>query len=81
MRWAQVLGIAVLLLLMALFDWPKMSRNMKREKIAYASLAGMGAVLAVLLVYDPELPGPTQWLQVLYQPLVQIMEKLIVKGG
>ena len=79
MKWTNVLGIAVLVAAMVLYDWPKMEPHMKREKIAYVALVGAGAALAVLLVYNPELPGPTQLIEVLYRPVEGIVKKVLVE--
>lgn len=79
MKWAEVLGFAAVLVFMVLYDWPKMTQQMKREKMVYGILTGLGAILSVLLVFYPEMPGPTQWFDVMYKPLVNLMEKLTVQ--
>lgn len=79
MIWGGLLGVAVVLALMVLHDWRAMPSYTKREKTAYGVLTGLGAILAILLVIDPQMPGPTQWLDVIYKPLVNLMEKLTVQ--
>lgn len=76
MEWAAVLGIAAVLVSMTLYEWPKMKTQMKREKAAFAALAVMGGTLALLLVFYPKMPGPTQWFDAIYKPLVNVLEKL-----
>ncbi len=75
MEWAAVLGIAAVLVLMALYEWSKMKTQKKREKTAFAALTVLGGILAFLLVFNSEMPGPTQFIDTLYKPLVKILEK------
>lgn len=75
MEWATVLGIAAVLVLMALHEWPKVKTQMKREKTAFAVLSVLGGILAFSLVFYPEMPGPSQFLNAMYKPLVNILEK------
>ena len=70
MKWATVLGITAVLAAMTLYEWPKMNKwQMAREKIAFAVLTVLGGILAVLLVFFPDIPGPTQMLDAIYKPL------------
>jgi len=69
------LGIAAVLVLIALYKWPKMKSQKKREKTASAALTVLGGILAVLLVFVPDMPGPTQFMDTLYKPLVNMLEK------
>ncbi len=54
--------VAAALALMILHDWRAMPSYTKREKTAYGVLTGLGAILAILLVLDPQMPDPTQWM-------------------
>lgn len=75
MKWATVLGVITVFVFMTLYEWPKMKVQMKREKIAFAALTILGEVLALLLVFYPEMPGPTQWIDAIYKPLEKFLEK------
>ena len=79
MEWVAVLGIAAVLVLMALYEWPRMKSQGKREKFAFAALTVLGGILAVLLVFVPEMPGPTDFIETLYKPLTNIFEKWIAE--
>ena len=79
MVWGGMLGIAAVLALMILYDWRALPSYTKREKTAYGALIGLGAILAIALVLDPQMPGPTQWMDVIYKPLVNLLEKLTVQ--
>jgi multisubunit Na+/H+ antiporter MnhB subunit len=75
MKGAAVVGITILVVLIFLYEWPKMKRNQKKEKAAFVALTAMGWVLAVLLVFFPDMPGPTQVISKLFKPLGQMLEK------
>lgn len=69
-------NIAVILLIaivMLLFDW----RGLKdvRTKAAYFILYIPGFTLAILLIINPNLPGPIQWMQPLFAPLAKKLFK------
>ncbi|KIL40766.1 hypothetical protein SD70_10955 [Gordoniibacillus kamchatkensis] len=73
MKWGSVLGIVFVVMFMVMFQWPKM--NETREKVAFAVLTAVGFVLAVLLLVNPEMPGPTQLIDAVFKPLGELLEK------
>jgi hypothetical protein len=75
MKGAEVVGITVLVLLIFLCGWPKAKRNQKKIKAAFVVLTIVGWLLAVLLVFFPDMPGPTQVISKLFKPLGQMLEK------
>ncbi|GGJ99369.1 hypothetical protein GCM10007063_22130 [Lentibacillus kapialis] len=75
MKWAMVLGIVVIAVLITLYEWPKMNKNQKKERKAFAVLTMGSVVLAVLLVYFPDMPGPTQLVDSLFKPFGKLLEK------
>jgi multisubunit Na+/H+ antiporter MnhB subunit len=74
-KFAAILGFTVILVFITLYEWPKMKGQMRREKIAFAALTILGGILAFLLVFYPEIPGPTQWLDAIFKPLITLLEK------
>ncbi|WP_027408598.1 hypothetical protein [Anoxybacteroides tepidamans] len=70
-----ILGIIVLLTLIVLFERPQWKRAQKKEKAAFVILLGMGTALAILLLYKPDLPGPTQMVDYIYRPLGRLLEE------
>ncbi|MEW9670623.1 hypothetical protein [Ammoniphilus sp. 3BR4] len=74
MIWGAVLGITLVVALMALYEWPKMHPKQKKEKAAFIALVAMGWVLGVLLVFFPDMPGPTNLIETLFKPLGKILE-------
>ena len=79
MKWAAVLGIATILVIITLREWPKLRPEMKREKAAFAILTILDGTLAFLLVFYPDLPGPTQGLDAMTKPLVKFFGNLMAE--
>ncbi|CRK83273.1 hypothetical protein [Neobacillus massiliamazoniensis] len=75
MKWIMLLGITVCLVLISLFEWQKLTRNQKKEKATLVTLTTMGWFLAILLVFFPEMPGPTQMIDKLFKPFGKLLEK------
>jgi 4-hydroxybenzoate polyprenyltransferase len=75
LKLAAVLGITLLVALMALYEWWRMDhQKQKKEKAAFVTLAVMGWLLAILLVYFPDMSGPTQLMETIYKPFEKILE-------
>ncbi|MBD3920765.1 hypothetical protein H8B09_18510 [Paenibacillus sp. PR3] len=68
-----IVVILLIAILMLLFDW----RGLKdaKTKAAYLILYVPGVALAILLVINPNIPGPVQWMQPLFQPLAKMLFK------
>jgi hypothetical protein len=75
MKWITVIGITVCVVHIFLYVWPKMDRNQKKEKAAFVILTTMGWLLAILLLFFPDMPGPTQMIDMLFKPLGKMLEK------
>jgi Na+/melibiose symporter-like transporter len=74
-KFGYVVAITFLVALIFLYEWPKMDKTKKKEKITFLSLNLIGWVLAVLLIFFPDMPGPTQVVETIFQPLSKILEK------
>ncbi|MEY2196586.1 hypothetical protein AB7942_28300 [Neobacillus sp. BF23-41] len=70
-----VLAITVGVVLITLYEWPKINQNQKKEKAAFVTLTAMGWLLSILLLYFPDMPGPTQMIEKLFKPLGKLLEK------
>lgn len=68
-------GITVVAILMTLYEWQKMNKNQKKEKRVFVTLTMAGWLLAVLLVFFPDMPGPTHLMDVIFKPLGKLLEK------
>lgn len=73
MKWGSLLGIVFVVLVMTWIEWSRLRQ--KKEKITFLVLTALGFVIAVLLLNNPELPGPTQLIDMIYSPLGKILEK------
>lgn len=74
MKWVTVLGITLLVTVITLLEWPKFD-HLRKEKMAFAALFMIGYVLAVLIVFYPQLPGPTQMFTAIFKPFAKMLER------
>ncbi|NGQ95754.1 hypothetical protein G3578_11370 [Brevibacillus sp. SYP-B805] len=75
MKWAAIMGVTALFVFMTMYEWPKMKGQMRREKTAFAALTILAWALSILLICYPDMPGPTQWINAIFKPLVTFLEK------
>lgn len=75
MKWGAIASVFVVIILMFLYEWPKIDPIQKKEKTAFVMLAAMGCLLAILLIYFPEMSSPTQWVEGIYSPLGKLLDK------
>ncbi|WP_416827808.1 hypothetical protein [Ectobacillus polymachus] len=75
MKWITTLGITIFLLLIILYEWPKIGINHKKEKISLVTITVIGWLLSILLLFFPDMPGPTQMIEMLFKPLDKLLGK------
>ncbi|WMT18956.1 hypothetical protein [Parageobacillus toebii] len=75
MKIGLILGTLVLVALIFLYEWPRINRTQKKEKVVFVVLLSLGTILAIVLIWNPDLPGPTQMVDYIYKPLGRMMEK------
>lgn len=75
MKWGTILGVTILVALITLYEWPKINFDQKKEKITYITLIAVGWLLAILLIFFPDMPGPAELVNMIYKPLGKILEK------
>ena len=75
MKIGLILGTLVLVALIFLYEWPRINRTQKKEKAVFVVLLSLGTILAMVLIWNPDLPGPTQMIDYIYKPLGRMMEK------
>jgi len=73
-NWGAVWGISLVVLAVVLYDWPRMNEDEKKEKTAFAVMTTMVWLLAILLTFYPDMPGPTELVEAVYKPLAKILE-------
>jgi multisubunit Na+/H+ antiporter MnhB subunit len=74
-RWGVILVATLAMALIILYVWPRLNQEQEREKVSFIALTIMGWLMAILLVFYPEMPGPTQMIDTIYRPLGRILEK------
>ncbi|WP_124727491.1 hypothetical protein [Staphylospora marina] len=65
----KVFLITVFVLLIFLFDWSQIDARRTKERIVFVAVTFIGWLLSVLLVFYPDMPGPTQLMEWLLGPL------------
>ncbi|TMN23231.1 hypothetical protein FH966_10130 [Lentibacillus cibarius] len=74
MKWLMVLGIVAVAILITLYEWPKIEKEQKREKKVFVVLTTGSVILGIVLVYFPDMPGPTQLVEAIFKPLGKLLE-------
>lgn len=70
-----VLGISVVVGLIGWYEWSVINRRARKERGVLITLLALGWILSSLLVYFPDLPGPTQLMEKLSGPFGQWMKE------
>jgi hypothetical protein len=64
----------IIVICMFLFQWPKITREQKKEKAAFITLSIFGWLLINFLFIFPNTPGPTELIEFIYKPLGRLLE-------
>lgn len=75
MKIGPIVAITFIVCLMALYQWTKMNQYPKKDKIVFISLTAIGWILAMLLIYFPDIPGPNKMTQIIFEPLGKMILK------
>jgi hypothetical protein len=73
MIFGKMLAVTVVGLLIVGFELPKINRKYKKERAALLVFTAFGWVLWLLIIYFPDLPGPTHFMQDLLRPLGRML--------
>ncbi|MBB3126735.1 hypothetical protein FHS19_001389 [Paenibacillus rhizosphaerae] len=65
----KLLGITLLSAAVFLYDFSIVDPKKKKERAAIAVITCAGWVVAVLLLFAPGLPGPTEWINQVTKPI------------
>lgn len=74
MKWWATFGITVLSSFIVLYEWPKMKPTPKKDKVVFIGVLGCGWILAIVLLFFPDLPNPGKLLDYLLQPLGKLLK-------
>ncbi|MGI6126162.1 MAG: hypothetical protein ACOYEF_04280 [Planifilum sp.] len=67
----KMLAVTVTGLLIVGFEWPKINREYKRERMALLVFTVLGWGLWLLILSFPDLPGPTHLMRDLMHPFTR----------
>lgn len=81
MELSRALGIAAILVTIAVLEGRRLKAHQRRERFAMIAMCIAGGILAVMLVYNRELPGPTQFIEALFKPLAEAFEQWSEERG
>lgn len=65
---------AVVMILITLYEWPRINEDMKKERRTFIVLAAGGFLLAVILIIFPDMPGPSEFSGWLLKPVRGLLE-------
>ena len=74
MKWGPVLGTTFLVFFIVMYQWSKLNQNQKKEKVVLILFSVFGWLVANLLIFFPNAPGPTELIELLYRPLGKLLE-------
>ncbi|MGG1679330.1 hypothetical protein ACIFOT_26945 [Neobacillus sp. NRS-1170] len=74
MKIASLLGTTLLVLFMVLSQITKINKNQKKDRVVLIVFSALGWVVANLLIFFPDVPGPTELIDLLYKPLGKLLE-------
>jgi len=58
MKWLYSIAITFVIALIALFEWPQLKKNKKKEKKLFFVILAIDWVFAIILLFYPDLPSP-----------------------
>lgn len=73
MRWGAFLVTTVIVVLIILYQLPRMKQKPKKDKMAFFTLLLIGWILSMFDL--PHLGGPTAWIETLFSPFGRFLEK------
>ncbi|MFP3121912.1 hypothetical protein OH784_03820 [Ectobacillus funiculus] len=75
MTWLFIVGITLVVLLMSLYEWPRINSKQKKEKLVFIMLVVAEWLLAIFLLFNPHFPGPTKMMEAVFQPISRIFQQ------
>lgn len=72
--WGSIFAYSIIVGFIVLFQWPKIKKEQKKEKIAFVLITCFGWLLGILLFHFPDLPSPTDLIDFIYKPFGSLLE-------
>ncbi|MNI08802.1 hypothetical protein D3C73_618510 [compost metagenome] len=74
MKWVSMLVLTLIVVAIVFIELPEL-KGRKRETWSFFGFLLTGWFVSVMLVFKPDLPGPTDWVQALFKPIGQMLKK------
>ncbi|MDQ0255078.1 hypothetical protein J2S74_002460 [Evansella vedderi] len=74
MEHAQVLSLGIVILLMVWFELSQLQKHEKKEKVVFLGITVFTYGLAIFLIYNPDIYGPTQLISDIFSPLAPLLK-------
>ncbi|MFU1794586.1 hypothetical protein ACM1RC_12040 [Paenibacillus azoreducens] len=65
----KIILVTLLVAVMFLYEFPRMKSGKMKEKAVFTVVASAGWGLALLLMFVPGLPGPTELINYVFRPI------------
>jgi hypothetical protein len=75
MKAGPIIATTLIVCLVGFYQWTKMNQYPKKDKIVFLSITVIGWILAILLIYFPDLPGPNKMTKIIFEPFTKMMSK------
>ncbi|MFD0824265.1 hypothetical protein ACT8ZR_01130 [Neobacillus sp. M.A.Huq-85] len=69
MKTLEILGVTTLLLLIYLFERPKLKDNGLKVQMTFCAFLLFDWILAAILILFPKIPGPGQVIDIIYKSI------------
>lgn len=73
MNWSGFFIVTLIVVCIVIYNWPQVKRH-KRDKTAFLVLITIGWFLSIMLMNQPDLPGPTQLIDSIFKPFGDWMQ-------
>ncbi|GGC78632.1 hypothetical protein GCM10007216_06400 [Thalassobacillus devorans] len=69
MNWLSLIGVSLVVLLLFLYEWSKMDHTQVKEKRTFIFLLAGVWLIAVMLIFFPDVSGPIDLITFLFRPM------------
>ncbi|MDG5786808.1 hypothetical protein QA612_04835 [Evansella sp. AB-P1] len=69
MKFIYVLAVGAVIVFIVYFELHQKKEMKKKEKVVFFSLTAFAYGLAIMIIFFPEIYGPTQFISHLFEPL------------
>lgn len=73
MKVGMMILFSLILVVMFFYEWPKLQQKQGKEKKIFLLLLIINWTIATVLLFYPNTPGPTQFIQYIFKPLIPLL--------